>query len=150
MTSGSSPTGFGAGPFPAALLEERDARDARGRHRPRREDACGLARQHGCLPVDAAQARPVHEDIVDIGLRLGDARHEPATDAARPGIVCGKRQMIMAEPVELLAKISRSAAQIILDAIAVHSQRGSRPDRKSTRLNSITNAHLVCRLLLEK
>src|SRR3546814_10518403 len=24
------------------------------------------------------------------------------------------------------------------------------PDRKSTRLNSITNAHLVCRLLLEK
>src|SRR3546814_14129572 len=84
MTSCSSPTGFCAGPFPAALLEERDARDARGRHRPRREDACGLARQHGCLPVDAAQARPVHEDIVDIGLRLGDARHEPATDAARP------------------------------------------------------------------
>src|SRR3546814_9834318 len=26
----------------------------------------------------------------------------------------------------------------------------SRIDRKSTRLNSITNAHLVCRLLLEK
>src|SRR3546814_6323307 len=25
-----------------------------------------------------------------------------------------------------------------------------RPDRKSTRLNSVTNAHLVCRLLLEK
>src|SRR3546814_7293965 len=25
-----------------------------------------------------------------------------------------------------------------------------RPDRKSTRLNSSTNAHLVCRLLLEK
>src|SRR3546814_5526390 len=24
------------------------------------------------------------------------------------------------------------------------------PDRKSTRLNSVTNAHLVCRLLLEK
>src|SRR3546814_8896860 len=28
--------------------------------------------------------------------------------------------------------------------------RRGRPDRKSTRLNSITNAHLVCRLLLEK
>src|SRR3546814_4786722 len=27
---------------------------------------------------------------------------------------------------------------------------GSTLDRKSTRLNSITNAHLVCRLLLEK
>src|SRR3546814_4999615 len=26
----------------------------------------------------------------------------------------------------------------------------SRQDRKSTRLNSVTNAHLVCRLLLEK
>src|SRR3546814_16115178 len=90
MTSGSSPTGFGAGPFPAALLEERDARDARGRHRPRREDACGLARQHGCLPVDAAQARPVPEDIVAIGLRLGAARHEPAPDTATPAIVRGQ------------------------------------------------------------
>src|SRR3546814_2665689 len=28
--------------------------------------------------------------------------------------------------------------------------RKTMPDRKSTRLNSITNAHLVCRLLLEK
>src|SRR3546814_7171497 len=27
---------------------------------------------------------------------------------------------------------------------------GVRIDRKSTRLNSVTNAHLVCRLLLEK
>src|SRR3546814_4444243 len=26
----------------------------------------------------------------------------------------------------------------------------NRSDRKSTRLNSVTNAHLVCRLLLEK
>src|SRR3546814_3387695 len=34
---------------------------------------------------------------------------------------------------------------------AFWSEPGSRPtDRKSTRLNSITNAHLVCRLLLEK
>src|SRR3546814_3560330 len=30
------------------------------------------------------------------------------------------------------------------------SERLSRKDRKSTRLNSVTNAHLVCRLLLEK
>src|SRR3546814_3429566 len=28
--------------------------------------------------------------------------------------------------------------------------RRTREDRKSTRLNSVTNAHLVCRLLLEK
>src|SRR3546814_3273155 len=29
-------------------------------------------------------------------------------------------------------------------------RKTSRLDRKSTRLNSVTNAHLVCRLLLEK
>src|SRR3546814_4179041 len=32
----------------------------------------------------------------------------------------------------------------------VRSQDGPGRDRKSTRLNSVTNAHLVCRLLLEK
>src|SRR3546814_10904225 len=32
--------------------------------------------------------------------------------------------------------------------VSVHNQDGI--DRKSTRLNSVTNAHLVCRLLLEK
>src|SRR3546814_7306186 len=31
-----------------------------------------------------------------------------------------------------------------------HAERPDLEDRKSTRLNSITNAHLVCRLLLEK
>src|SRR3546814_8491209 len=29
-------------------------------------------------------------------------------------------------------------------------RRRPRPDRKNTRLNPVTNAHLVCRLLLEK
>src|SRR3546814_8221253 len=32
--------------------------------------------------------------------------------------------------------------------VALH--RPSQEDRKSTRLNSVTNAHIVCRLLLEK
>src|SRR3546814_1925667 len=45
------------------------------------------------------------------------------------------------------------------EAIAGHRDRqprggcvdpGEAVDRKSTRLNSVTNAHLVCRLLLEK
>src|SRR3546814_3558378 len=35
-----------------------------------------------------------------------------------------------------------------IDYINTHGT--STPDRKSTRLNSVTNAHLVCRLLLEK
>src|SRR3546814_5215458 len=30
------------------------------------------------------------------------------------------------------------------------TRRADAADRKSTRLNSVTNAHLVCRLLLEK
>src|SRR3546814_1472096 len=33
---------------------------------------------------------------------------------------------------------------------SVRDRLRSRLDRKSTRLNSVTNAHLVCRLLLEK
>src|SRR3546814_4656086 len=37
-----------------------------------------------------------------------------------------------------------------LDVRNVSLAPASRLDRKSTRLNSITNAHLVCRLLLEK
>src|SRR3546814_3930950 len=39
------------------------------------------------------------------------------------------------------------------DVRLVHGHQVEHPrrqDRKSTRLNSITNAHLVCRLLLEK
>src|SRR3546814_4140903 len=35
------------------------------------------------------------------------------------------------------------------DLVALAKEHG-RQDRKSTRLNSVTNAHLVCRLLLEK
>src|SRR3546814_5459213 len=39
-------------------------------------------------------------------------------------------------------------------SVAVATNRRTLPvdskDRKSTRLNSVTNAHLVCRLLLEK
>src|SRR3546814_5659375 len=34
--------------------------------------------------------------------------------------------------------------------IPQHSRGTQHRDRKSTRLNSVTNAHLVCRLLLEK
>src|SRR3546814_3781365 len=36
------------------------------------------------------------------------------------------------------------------DARSLGAARPAAADRKSTRLNSITNAHLVCRLLLEK
>src|SRR3546814_3262406 len=40
---------------------------------------------------------------------------------------------------------------VALYVVSCHTRSVARyPDRKSTRLNSATNAHLVCRLLLEK
>src|SRR3546814_8080161 len=42
------------------------------------------------------------------------------------------------------------AEQRFLPAEAGERQVEDKGDRKSTRLNSVTNAHLVCRLLLEK
>src|SRR3546814_4143074 len=39
--------------------------------------------------------------------------------------------------------------QLVTDCIRTRGMQ-CRTDRKSTRLNSVTNAHLVCRILLEK
>src|SRR3546814_12977781 len=60
-----------------------------------------------------------------------------------------------AESVEAAVRETADAAQIGLGKLAqplraALTGRSVSPDRKSTRLNSITNAHLVCRLLLEK
>src|SRR3546814_4681304 len=45
-------------------------------------------------------------------------------------------------------------ADVVRNAVAqldrLAARRGGDADRKSTRLNSVTNAHLVCRLLLDK
>src|SRR3546814_7181435 len=48
---------------------------------------------------------------------------------------------IMVEPASASARGSRSSA--------IDQATDSTEDRKSTRLNSVTNAHLVCRILLE-
>src|SRR3546814_2240812 len=51
------------------------------------------------------------------------------------------------------AQDSRIAGGSQRIALAMAAELGHRvllQDRKSTRLNSVTNAHLVCRLLLEK
>src|SRR3546814_1301692 len=51
----------------------------------------------------------------------------------------------------IIAVMGRSALRAAIDlATAAIEHFGAEVDRKSTRLNSITNAHLVCRLLLEK
>src|SRR3546814_2592445 len=47
----------------------------------------------------------------------------------------------------ILELVERIAAPLI---ITLHTVLEKPRDRKSTRLNSVTNAHLVCRLLLEK
>src|SRR3546814_6732606 len=43
-----------------------------------------------------------------------------------------------------------NAAQGSADLLKALERHYAQTDRKSTRLNSVTNAHLVCRLLLEK
>src|SRR3546814_7888169 len=44
----------------------------------------------------------------------------------------------------------RSPIALARDVLAVHARDQLVIDRKSTRLTPVTNAHLVCRLLLEK
>src|SRR3546814_2675315 len=77
------------------------------------------------------EAAPLFEQQRGIGLRhrLRDARHA----ADRLGDLLDE---------QLLADV---AAELRFGHVVLAQE-----DRKSTRLNSITNAHLVCRLLLEK
>src|SRR3546814_3697059 len=55
--------------------------------------------------------------------------------------------LLSARPRRLRVSVSSSPDPFFADLDPTDTVRG---DRKSTRLNSITNAHLVCRLLLEK
>src|SRR3546814_8127138 len=52
------------------------------------------------------------------------------------------------EPLGNLA--DRLAQRLAVAQVGRACQGVDLPDRKSTRLNSVTNAHLVCRLLLDK
>src|SRR3546814_6858032 len=59
-----------------------------------------------------------------------------------------------AHPTEVVRRALLDKEHTIVERLVADLDRGRTPperrDRKSTRLNSITNAHLVCRLLLEK
>src|SRR3546814_1002247 len=74
---------------------------------------------------------------------------------AGEGIEQGEDQLLRLD-VERAAVLRRAHDEIPHQAIAGECLRGVLDqglvgrDRKSTRLNSVTNAHLVCRLLLEK
>src|SRR3546814_10854844 len=69
--------------------------------------------------------RPALEEVARVeGWRRDVDGHGVSPEMKKPGAMAG-----------LLEGVRRSRGD------------GCRPDRKSTRLNSITNAHLVCRLL---
>src|SRR3546814_20982336 len=73
-----------------------------------------------------------------------------------PGITSSSVQIFQIRLVWILLRCVRLGFghMVLLDDFkdSARRSRGSElaGDRKSTRLNSITNAHLVCRLLLEK
>src|SRR3546814_17118512 len=57
---------------------------------------------------------------------------------------------IAAPPHNITAIAANDAAPFIVTSSFVMTNLPKRADRKSTRLNPVTNAHLVCRLLLDK
>src|SRR3546814_1007816 len=79
------------------------------------------------------------------GLGAGARRATPAARAGRRDVALWR---------EAARQLARPDLPILprrdLWPRSVRFPRGAGQDRKSTRLNSITNAHLVCRLLLEK
>src|SRR3546814_3390732 len=93
-----------------------------------------------------------------------------AMNLASTGILDGKKCSVHWNSADRLRKlfprVSVQPDRLITDEYCIYTNGGGysflnlviyliekfydREDRKSTRLNSITNAHLVCRLLLEK
>src|SRR3546814_2878671 len=93
----------------------------------------------------------------------GKKRHHYATkERSRQAIATGdrdaeqeqrpKQQMLPRQHAEQIGDhVGTQVAGIVENAeYATKIMGATRPDRKSTRLNSVTNAQLVCRLLLEK
>src|SRR3546814_7429410 len=79
-----------------------------------------------------------HGAAVDAGAEVHEGRHQDDTGRDIGGVAH--------DTVGHGAKAGLAKA-VLAPALAL---RGHLVDRKSTRLNSVTNAHLVCRLLLEK
>src|SRR3546814_10761181 len=58
-------------------------------------------------------------------------------------------EIALAVDRQIIAVAGRSQRALFIDAVDARCPDAC-ADRKSTRLNPVTNAHLVCRLLLEK
>src|SRR3546814_4669325 len=73
----------------------------------------------------------------------------PWPAAARARARCGSCRRRVRIP-RALRRDGRVGAEVRRGRWAAGGSRATRADRKSTRLTPVTNAHLVCRLLLEK
>src|SRR3546814_3069886 len=94
-------------------------------------------------------ARRVEEDVAQIAAeQLGNLGRE---------LDRGRRRRLEERVVigQLEHLIVRGVGKLLAPVADLHAPQARHPvedriDRKSTRLNPVTNAHLVCRLLLEK
>src|SRR3546814_3393565 len=106
---------------------------------------CGTWRFRGSAPGRSSGLRGVAQQALGCSARFG-ADFDAAEHA---------RQFFLALPcIELLHRaLGDAVAGGLADPVVRVALRGDLRqvgDRKSTRLNPVTNAHLVCRLLLEK
>src|SRR3546814_20756370 len=89
----------------------------------RRLQSGAVRRENDRLALEAAEARPVRENIANIVLRLADPGNQASPHPAWSGIVGREREMILPECVQLLAQIARAAPQIALDTLGRASCR---------------------------
>src|SRR3546814_3858768 len=111
------------------------------------------------------QVTLVQQAMGDAGVGIVGARRMVGLAPGQQGVLAGGVQAVDGTPaMHRLAGLQAAIAQALEQRVDVgrvfggadrrkHPERRqavARGDRKSTRLNSVTNAHLVCRLLLEK
>src|SRR3546814_256561 len=116
-------------------------------------EAAGKAPEGGIVVSATIQGNRVHVCVADDGKGLDLAA--VAERGRREGLPIPSDQESIAELIfepgistaEAVTTLSGRGVGLDVVKTTVMALRG---DRKSTRLNSITNAHLVCRLLLEK
>src|SRR3546814_5957714 len=106
-------------------------------------------RHEGRRHVEAAAVRKIQGEAATFD------QGDPAGDAGK-----GRERPVLrdAGEADAPAEILRRRARRIDGEFAGHAaavlpwlqRQGGKVDRKSTRLTPVTNAHLVCRLLLEK
>src|SRR3546814_5077194 len=85
--------------------------------------------------------------VVEVGVDLGGGDVGVAEQFLHAAQVARGLEHVAGEGVPQQVRMHALEQALALGELAQAQLHG---DRKSTRLNSVTNAHLVCRLLLEK